>query len=38
LLAASAQRGDTTIDAPPSPGISPADAAREVPALVPRKR
>ena len=38
LLAASVQRGDETIEAPPAPGISPADAAREVPALVPRSR
>ncbi|MDX5985041.1 (2Fe-2S)-binding protein [Sphingomonas echinoides] len=38
LLAASVQRGDETIDAPPSPGISPTDAAREVPALIPRSK
>ena len=38
LLAASVQRGDETIDAPPAPGTSPADAAREVPALMPRNR
>ncbi|WP_026046564.1 (2Fe-2S)-binding protein [Sphingomonas sp. PAMC 26621] len=34
LLAASIQRGDETVDAPPAPGILPADAARTVPALV----
>ena len=38
LLAASVQRGDETIDAPPAPGVSPADAARAVPALVVRGR
>lgn len=35
LLAASVQRGEETIDAPPPPGISPADAAKDVPALRP---
>lgn len=35
LLAARVQRGDETIEAGPSPGISPADAARLVPALTP---
>jgi len=35
LLAASVQRGDETIAAPPRPGITPAEAAREVPALSP---
>jgi isoquinoline 1-oxidoreductase subunit alpha len=35
LLAASVQRGDETIAAPPLPAITPADAAREVPALTP---
>lgn len=34
LLAASIQRGDETVAAPPAPGILPADAARTVPALV----
>lgn len=37
LLAASIQRGDETIDAPPAPGILPGDAARAVPALVVRR-
>ena len=37
--AARITRGDETIGAPPRPGIDPADAAREVPALVaPAKR
>ena len=35
MLAAGVQRGDDTIDAPPAPGTSPADAARAVPALAP---
>jgi len=37
LLAASIQRGDETVDAPPAPGILPAEAARSVPALVVRR-
>jgi isoquinoline 1-oxidoreductase alpha subunit len=37
LLAASIQRGDETVDAPPAPGILPGDAARAVPALVVRR-
>ena len=35
LRAARVQRGDETIEAGPPPGISPADAARLVPALTP---
>lgn len=37
LLAASIQRGDETVDAPPAPDILPTDAARTVPALMPRR-
>ena len=37
MLAASIQRGDETVDAPPAPGILPAEAARSVPALVVRR-
>ena len=37
LLAASIQRGDETVDAPPAPGILPAEAAHSVPALVVRR-
>ena len=36
--AAALQRGDETVVAPPSPGIDPADAARQVPALRPAQR
>ncbi len=35
--AAAAQRGDTTLEPPPRPGIDRAEAVREVPALTPPK-
>lgn len=36
LLAAAIQRGDETVDVQAGPGTSPAEAARLVPALLPR--
>ena len=38
MKAARVQRGDETIATDPSPGISPADAAKLVPALEPSRR
>jgi isoquinoline 1-oxidoreductase alpha subunit len=37
MLAALDACGDETVDAPPAPGILPAEAARSVPALVVRR-
>ncbi|MEG3175097.1 (2Fe-2S)-binding protein [Sphingomonas sp. RB3P16] len=37
LLAAKIQRGEETVEAPPPPGVTSADAAREVPALTAPK-